>query len=193
MGWAAPSRRPPSRDLADVARTGSGERSLPNQRTVQGRQIPWLTFIAPGRITSLHQAHTSVGRSGPALIAFLFMIVRLDERKCATFKEKRGGFQRLRRILATQPPTCAALFELDKAAQGFPDAGTAAQSQQTITGRQTILAGTQQAVIEATTIPPSNGAVSAICRHWVWGNYTVILPGKNNTTSAAAVEVYGVR
>ncbi len=52
--------------------------------------MPWLTFDAPGRMTFLHQAQTRVGRSDPALIAFLFMIATLDEWERQTFKEKSG-------------------------------------------------------------------------------------------------------
>jgi hypothetical protein len=62
------------------------ERSLPNHRTVQGRQIPWLTFGEPARVTRWHQAQTSVGRSRADFIAF-FMIAMLDEREDGTFKE----------------------------------------------------------------------------------------------------------
>jgi hypothetical protein len=63
------------------------ERSLPNQRTVQGRQMPWLTLGEPARVTFLHHAQTKVGSVRADLIAF-FMIAMLDEREAGTFKEK---------------------------------------------------------------------------------------------------------
>jgi len=64
-------------------------RSLPNQRTVQARQMPWLTFGAPGRMTCLHQAHTRVGRRRAALMA-LFMIGRLDSMRAGMFRQFLG-------------------------------------------------------------------------------------------------------
>ena len=48
--------------------------------------MPWLTLGAPGRITSLHQAHTRVGRRRLTLIAF-FMIGTLDTAETKTFRE----------------------------------------------------------------------------------------------------------
>lgn len=61
---------------------------MPNQRTVQARQMPWLTFGAPGRMTSLHQAHTSVGKMRAALLAF-FMIGKLDSRGAGMFNDAK--------------------------------------------------------------------------------------------------------
>lgn len=54
--------------------------------------MPWLTFGAPGLMTCLHQAHTSVGRRRAALIAF-FMIGRLDSMGAGMFRVfgKRRG------------------------------------------------------------------------------------------------------
>ena len=48
--------------------------------------MPWLTFGAPGSMTSLHHAQTNVGRTRADFIAF-FMIAMLDERKARPFKE----------------------------------------------------------------------------------------------------------
>src|SRR5688572_879084 len=59
-------------------------RSLPNHRTVQARQMPWLTLGAPGRMTCLHQAHTKVGRRRAAWMA-VFMIGKLDSSRARTF------------------------------------------------------------------------------------------------------------
>jgi Calx-beta domain len=50
----------------------------------------------------------------------------------------------------------------------------------------------QQAEIEATTIPPSNDLESAIVATLTPGNYTAIVRGKNDTTGVALVEVYGL-
>ena len=49
---------------------------------------------------------------------------------------------------------------------------------------------TQQSEIEATTIPPTNDAESAIVRTLAPGAYTAIVRGKNNTTGVALVEAY---
>jgi hypothetical protein len=51
----------------------------------------------------------------------------------------------------------------------------------------------QQSDIEATTIPPSNPAESAIVATLTPGNYTAVVRGKNNTTGVALVEVYNVK
>lgn len=51
----------------------------------------------------------------------------------------------------------------------------------------------QQSEIEATTIPPSNAAESAIVATLRPGNYTAIVKGKNGATGVALVEVYNVR
>jgi hypothetical protein len=48
----------------------------------------------------------------------------------------------------------------------------------------------QQAEIEATTIPPSNDLDSALVANLPPGNYTAIVRGKNNTTGVGLVEVY---
>jgi hypothetical protein len=48
----------------------------------------------------------------------------------------------------------------------------------------------QQAVIEATTIPPANDLESALVARLPPGNYTAIVRGKNNTTGVGLVEVY---
>ncbi len=52
---------------------------------------------------------------------------------------------------------------------------------------------TQQAVIEATTIPPTNDKESALVETLAPGNYTAIVRGKNSTTGVALVEVYNLR
>jgi hypothetical protein len=49
---------------------------------------------------------------------------------------------------------------------------------------------TQQAVIEATGIPPTNNLESAIDATLAAGNYTAVVRGKNNTSGVALVEVY---
>ena len=51
----------------------------------------------------------------------------------------------------------------------------------------------QQAEIEATTIPPTNDLESAILSTLAPGNYTAIMRGKNNTTGIAVVEAYNLR
>jgi N-acetylneuraminic acid mutarotase len=48
----------------------------------------------------------------------------------------------------------------------------------------------QQAEIEATTIPPPNDLESAIVEPLPAGNYTAIVRGKNNTTGVGLVEAY---
>jgi len=48
----------------------------------------------------------------------------------------------------------------------------------------------QQAEIEATTIPPTNDLDSALVRALPAGNYTAIVRGKNNTTGVGLVEAY---
>lgn len=50
--------------------------------------------------------------------------------------------------------------------------------------------GSQQAEIEATGIPPSDDAESAILESLGSGFYTTILSGKNSTTGVGVVEVY---
>lgn len=52
---------------------------------------------------------------------------------------------------------------------------------------------TQRAQIEATTIPPSDDAESAVLRTVAAGNYTAIVRGADNTTGVALVEVYDLR
>jgi N-acetylneuraminic acid mutarotase len=51
----------------------------------------------------------------------------------------------------------------------------------------------QQAEIEATTIPPSHDQESAMRQSLAPDNYTAIVRGKNNTTGIALVEVYNLR
>jgi hypothetical protein len=51
---------------------------------------------------------------------------------------------------------------------------------------------TQQTEINATTIPPTNDAESAIVMTLAPGNYTAILRGAGNATGVAVVEVYGL-
>jgi VCBS repeat protein len=48
----------------------------------------------------------------------------------------------------------------------------------------------QQAEIQATTIPPTNDLESAIVRTLAPGNYTAVLRGKNNLTGIGVVEAY---
>ena len=48
----------------------------------------------------------------------------------------------------------------------------------------------QQAEIEATTVPPTNDLESALVRTFPPGNYTVIVRGKNSTTGVGLVEAY---
>jgi hypothetical protein len=50
--------------------------------------------------------------------------------------------------------------------------------------------GSQQAEIEATTIPPPNDLESAIVEPLPAGNYTAIVRGKNNTTGVGLIEAY---
>jgi hypothetical protein len=50
----------------------------------------------------------------------------------------------------------------------------------------------QQAEIEATTIPPTSDLESAIVATLAPGNYTAIVRGKNNTTGVGLVEVYNL-
>ena len=52
--------------------------------------------------------------------------------------------------------------------------------------------GSQQAAIEATTIPPSNDAESALVQTLAPGNYTAIVRGKGSSTGVALVEVYNL-
>jgi hypothetical protein len=52
---------------------------------------------------------------------------------------------------------------------------------------------TQQAEIEATTIPPTNPAESAIVATLTPGNYTAIVRGTGDTTGVALVEFYNIR
>jgi hypothetical protein len=51
----------------------------------------------------------------------------------------------------------------------------------------------QQAEIEATTIPPSEDHESALRQTLGPDNYTAVVRGKNNTTGIALVEVYNLR
>jgi WD40 repeat protein len=51
----------------------------------------------------------------------------------------------------------------------------------------------QQAEIEATTIPPPNDLESALVATLAPGNYTAIVRGKNNTTGVGLVEVYNLQ
>src|SRR3954451_10524568 len=48
----------------------------------------------------------------------------------------------------------------------------------------------QQAEVEATTVPPTNDAESAIVMTLAPGSYTAVLAGKNGRTGVAMVEVY---
>jgi minor extracellular serine protease Vpr len=50
----------------------------------------------------------------------------------------------------------------------------------------------QQAEIEATTIPPTDDLESALVATLAPGNYTAIVRGKNNTTGVGLVEVYAL-
>jgi hypothetical protein len=50
----------------------------------------------------------------------------------------------------------------------------------------------QQAEIEATGLPPSDDAESAIVQTLAPGNYTAIVRGVNNTIGVALAEVYGL-
>jgi hypothetical protein len=51
----------------------------------------------------------------------------------------------------------------------------------------------QQAEIEATTIPPANDLESALVATLAPGNYTAIVRGKTNTTGVGLVEVYNLQ
>jgi autotransporter-associated beta strand protein len=51
----------------------------------------------------------------------------------------------------------------------------------------------QQAEIEATTIPPTNDLESALVRTLPPGNYTAIMRGLNNTAGVGLVEVYNLQ
>jgi sugar lactone lactonase YvrE len=51
----------------------------------------------------------------------------------------------------------------------------------------------QQAEIEATTIPPANDLESALVATLAPGNYTAVVRGKNNTTGVGLVEVYNLQ
>ena len=51
----------------------------------------------------------------------------------------------------------------------------------------------QQAEIEATTIPPTDDRESAIVRDLPPGNYTAVVRGANNTVGIAIVEVYNLQ
>jgi len=52
--------------------------------------------------------------------------------------------------------------------------------------------GSQQAEVEATTLPPTNDLESALVRTLTPGGYTVIVRGKNDGTGVAVVEVYNL-
>ena len=51
----------------------------------------------------------------------------------------------------------------------------------------------QQAVIEATTIPPANDLESALVQTLPPGNYTAVVRGQNNTEGVALVEIYNLQ
>jgi hypothetical protein len=51
----------------------------------------------------------------------------------------------------------------------------------------------QQAEIEATTIPPTNDLESALVQMLPPGNYTAIVQGKNSTTGVGLVEAYNLQ
>jgi len=51
----------------------------------------------------------------------------------------------------------------------------------------------QQAEIEATTIPPTNELESALVQTLQPGNYTAVVRGKNNSVGTAVVEVYNIQ
>ena len=48
----------------------------------------------------------------------------------------------------------------------------------------------QQAAIEATTIPPTNDLESALVQTLPPGSYTAIVRGKNNTVGVGVMEIY---
>jgi hypothetical protein len=50
----------------------------------------------------------------------------------------------------------------------------------------------QQAEIEATSIPPRDAAESAIVATLPSGNYTAVVRGKNGSTGVGLVEVYNI-
>lgn len=50
--------------------------------------------------------------------------------------------------------------------------------------------GSQQAEIEATTVPPTNDLESALVETLAPGGYTAVVRGKNNTTGVGLVEAY---
>ena len=50
----------------------------------------------------------------------------------------------------------------------------------------------QQAEIEATTIPPTSDAESALLANLPAGNYTAVLSGKTNASGVAVIEVYRI-
>jgi len=52
--------------------------------------------------------------------------------------------------------------------------------------------GSQQAEVEATTLPPTNDLESALVRTLTPGGYTVIVRGQNNGIGVAVVEVYNL-
>jgi hypothetical protein len=51
----------------------------------------------------------------------------------------------------------------------------------------------QQAAIEATTIPPANDLESALVQTLPPGNYTAVVRGQNNTEGVALVEIYNLQ
>jgi hypothetical protein len=51
----------------------------------------------------------------------------------------------------------------------------------------------QQAEIQATTIPPTNDLESALVQTLAPGNYTAIVRGKNNATGVGVVEIYNLQ
>jgi hypothetical protein len=54
------------------------------------------------------------------------------------------------------------------------------------------LGGSQQAEVEATTIPPTNDLESALVRTLVPGHYTAVVRGKNNGVGVGLVEIYNL-
>jgi len=51
----------------------------------------------------------------------------------------------------------------------------------------------QEAEIQATTIPPTNDLESALVRLLPPGNYTAVVRGTNNSTGVGLVEVYNLQ
>ena len=51
----------------------------------------------------------------------------------------------------------------------------------------------QQAEIEATTIPPTNDLESALIATLASGNYTIVVRGVSDSTGVATVEVYNLQ